>query len=235
MPPVAGAAAPGLPATTCWRCQAPVYPGQPFCANCGLDYRTFGIAPAPKRRTKLIVLGAIIASLVAAVGGFAVLSQSSGWTPAPEQSPQGTWYSFTSPDGSWGVMFPGSATPQVMSQKIPVGTEQAEVTYNLVNSGGVVYEAGVMDIPSGQLSVDRNTNLKSFEQGIKIFATITGSRDLTFQGKQARELKFKYTNVDLDGFVRFWVSGDRVYILMVAGAPGATMYPQHFFDTFKAN
>ena len=236
VPPLMGGMAAGTWPTNCWRCQAPVYAGQPFCANCGLDYRTMGMIPVRKRGRKLIAVGALLlAVVVVAVGGFVVINRSSGWTPAAEPSPSGTWYSYRSPDNAWSVMFPSSATPQVVSQTVPAGTGQAEINYYMVTSGGIVYEAGAEDMPSDQVSGDSKTVLDSFEQGIKIWGTINDSRDLTFQGQLARELKFKYTNMSLDGVIRFWLSGTRVYVLMVAGKPGSTMYPEHFFDTFSAS
>ncbi len=194
-----------------------------------------GMAPARKRRTKLVVIGAIVAVVLVAVGGFAVLNQSSGWTPAAEPSPSGTWYSFTSPDNAWSVMFPSSDTPQEMSLSIPLGTTQVQMNCYMVRSDGIVYEAGAEDIPGDQLSTDPNTNLDSFEQGIKVFGTVTDSRDLTFQGFQAREVRFTYTSLSFEGYIRFWVSGSRVYVMMVVGQPGSTMYPEHFFDTFTAS
>jgi hypothetical protein len=235
MPPLVGGIAPGVPPTTCWRCRAPIYPGQPFCANCGFDYRALGMTLVRNRRTRLFAFGAIAQVLLVAVSGFAVLTESSGWNPAAEPSPRGTWYSFTSPDKAWSVMFPSSATPQIVSQTMPVGRLQVQVTYYMVSSDGVVYEAGAEEVPSGQLSSDSKTNLDGVEEGIKIVAGITDSRELTFQGKQARELKFTYTNLTADGYMRFWASGTRVYMLMVAGKRGSTMYPEHFFDTFDAS
>jgi hypothetical protein len=209
-----------------------------FCANCGFDYRTLGMtpmAPVRSRRTVLAVFGVIVAVVLVAVGGFVVINRSSGWTPAAEPSPSGSWYSFTSPDSSWSVMFPSAATPQVTSQTTPIGTTQAQLNFYTVNADGIVYEAGTEDVPSDQVTGDSKTMLDSVEQGVKVWGTITNSRDLTFEGQPARELEFKYTNMSIDGSIRFWLSGTRVYMLMVAGKPGSAMYPEHFFDTFNAS
>jgi hypothetical protein len=191
------------------------------------------MVPVRKRRTKLVALGAIVAVALVAVGGFAVVNRSSGWSPAAEPSPSGAWSSFKSPDQRWSVMFPGSATPRAMSMTMPAGTTQIQLTFYTVTSNGVAYEAGAEEIPGDQLSGDPKTVLDSFEQGIKIWGNITGSRDVTFLGQQARELKFSYTNMSLEGVLRYWRSGNRIYLVMVVAKPGATMYPEHFFDTFN--
>ncbi len=223
----------GLPAA-CWRCQAPLYPGQPYCANCGFDYRPVGMAPVRKRNTKLMALGAIVAAGIIAVAGFVVVNRSSGWTPDPEPSPSGTWTKFTAPDGGWSINFPGSSTPQAMTMSMPMDGVNVPYTYHMVTAGGVVYEAGEGELPASQL-VKPEAQLSSFEQGIKIWGTVLGSRTLTVGGLEAREFKFKYNSLPLEGVLRAWLSGNHLYMLMVAGSPGSTIYPEHFFETFTEN
>jgi hypothetical protein len=105
-------------------------------------------------------------------------------------------------------------------------------------SGDAVYEAAGVDVPSEMLVGDMDANLSEFERGFVrgVGGTITGSRRLTFHTYAAREFKFTGVSVqDLEGYVRFWIAGRRVYVLMVLAVPGTTVYPEHFFDAFNVN
>lgn len=234
MPPAMAAPGPGLPPHTCWRCGAALYPGYPLCTNCGLDLRMPWMPPVQRRRSRLPIFVAIAAVvLLAAVGAVVVLNRSNGWDPGVEPSPSDTWSAFAPADGSWSVMFPGSATPRTMTQTMDTGFGTMAMNLYMTTDGGAVYEAAAEDLPGTALSGDSGSMLTQAEQGIGVFGKVTASRDLVFKTYNAREVKFTYTSMSFDGYARFWIAGQRMYMLMAIAKPGTTMYPEHFFDSFN--
>jgi hypothetical protein len=193
--------------------------------------------PVQERWSKLPILGAIAAVvlLLAAVGAIFLLSPSNSWDPGAEPSPPGTWQAFTCPDGSWSVMFPGSASPRLTTQTTDTGFGTITIEMYVTTDGAAAYEAAAVDMPSAALNGDTDSILSQFEQGMMAGTggKIIGSRRLTFKTYDAREIKF--TALSLDGYARFWLAGDRIYALMVMAEPGTTMYPEHFFDSFDMN
>jgi hypothetical protein len=183
------------------------------------------------------MLGAVAAVvLFAAVGAFILLGSSNSWDPGVEPSPVDTWSAFTAPDNSWSVLFPGTMSPMTMSQDMDTGFGTTTVKMWATTDGAVVYEAAAIDLPSEALAGDTGSLLDQFQQGMLIGAggRITGSRSLTFQSHEAREVKFtEVSSMKFDGYGRFWLVNARLYLLMVMAKPGSTMYPEHFFDSFN--
>ena len=131
-------------------------------------------------------------------------------------------------------MFPGSGDPQTMSQSMDTIYGSLNLKMYMSVDGGTVYEAAAMDLPSSALNGDTTALLEGIDQGITaVGGKINGSRNLTFKSYPAREIKF--TEMSMDGYARYWVVGQRFYMLMVLAKPGTTMYPQHFFETFNMN
>jgi len=226
----------------CWRCGAALYPGYSVCLYCGLDLSATWRRPVERRQSRpLLVLGAIAAIIVlAAVGAFVASNGSNGsdvWDPGIEPSPSSAWYSFTSPEGSWSVMFPNSSSPMNLSQPVDLASGTLKVNMYMTLDGDSVYEAAWVDLPIGPMGAANTSSfLDGFEKGMVTDSggEITGSRSLTFKTYDAREVKFSgATGMKLDGYARFWIVGERVYVLMVMGEPGTTMYPEHFFDSFN--
>jgi hypothetical protein len=227
---------PGYPPTNCWRCGAPLYPGYPVCSNCGLDLRVPWMPPVQKSRSKLPVFLAIGAvAVLAAAGLFIVLNNNGGWNPGVEPTPPTAWHSFTSPDNSWSVMFPNSATPRTMTQSMDYGFGSMDVKLYADTDGGAAYEAAAMEMPSAALTGSTDSMLSEFEKGLGMIGKVDASRALTFKTYSAREIKFTMTSMGLNGQARFWLVNQRLYLLMVMSQPGTTTYPEHFFDSFNMN
>jgi hypothetical protein len=226
-----------IPPTACPRCGAPVNPGNAFCANCGLTLPTPWGPPARRVDRRLLAIGGVaVVAVVALVGILALANRSNGWDPSGEPSPSGTWQSFTSPDGTWSAAFPGYAAPQHMTQTMEMGSSTVAISLYAGLDGDAAYEVAAMDVPSQAMSGSSDEILDNMEQNLLMVpgGTITASRDLTVGPYQAREVKFTgVSTMKLEGYARFWLAGDRVYMLMVFAEPGTVIYPQHFFESFQ--
>lgn len=222
--------------TICPRCGAPVNPGNTFCANCGLALVMPTALPAQKRPTKVLVIGGIAAvAVIALVGALALANRSKGWDPSNEPSPPDTWQSFTAPDGTWSVKFPGYLDPMTVSQSMDMGSVSMTLKMYLAMDGDAAYVAAAIDVPSSVTGLSSATALDQFQRGMFSASggEITASRDLKVGSYDAREVKFSgVTASNSEGYARFWMTETRIFLLMVMATPGVTMYPEHFFDSF---
>jgi hypothetical protein len=239
--PEPAAASPWPWPANCPRCGGGLNAGDVFCAHCGLDLRALFAPPlappAANRPTKLLVVGGIAAiAVLVLVGALIAVTRPKGGDASAEPSPSGTWQAFTCPDGSWSVMFPGSMTPRTLTQSWDTGYGTMSMTVYVVGDASAAYEAAAVDIPSTMPS--GTTSLDDLQKGLFTLTggTVASSRNLTVGSYEAREIEFSGMSAqNFSGYARFWVAGDRLYLLMVMAKPGTALYPEHFFDSFTMN
>jgi len=152
----------------------------------------------------------------------------------PEPSPPFTWTSYKSPDGKWSTKFPGSGTPTKTTSTSGTGTYAAtEISYE-VYYAGVEYAVAYMDLnPSLVSGMDPEALLDVMEMSMTSGAGTTDvvSTASTVGTHPARDVSL--TAMGQQMTMRIFFVGSRFYILMVASAPGASVYPQHFFGQFQ--
>jgi hypothetical protein len=160
-------------------------------------------------------------------------------TPAPktaEPSPAGAWTKYTSPDGAWSVLFPGtSASPTKVSQTIGAGTYKADATFYMVMaSGDTGYGVLFADYdPTVFKGVDASALLPIMAPSMatSLGGTLVSSSDSTV-GSYAALDETVSTATNVYG-LRMWFVGSRMYVLMTYSTPDATVYPQYFMNSFK--
>jgi hypothetical protein len=203
-----------------------------MCAACGLDLRA--IWQPVKRGSKLpIIAGLAIAIVIATVGAVLLFGRGNEWTPDAESSPSDSWHAFTSPDGAWSVMFPGSSSPTTESMSMDVQGQPISITMYMTQDGGTAYATAYVSVPPG-MTTSSSGDLDSFGSGFQKWirgsnGSVTGSRHLTFKGYDAAEIKFSVES--LDGYARYWIASRGIYLMLAMGRPGTTMYPEHFFES----
>lgn len=215
----------------CWRCGAPLYPGFRLCPNCGLETSFSG---GPRRKSRLpLIVGLMVVVVLATAGALLVFYHGgNGWDPGAEASPPGSWQAFTAPDGSWTMTFPGPLAPMKLSQNMEAAGYSMQMTMFVASNGGAAYEAATLDLPSYVAASLSNESLQD-DVASQMFGPLGGevkaSRTVTFDGHTAREVKLSVSKAE--GYCRFFLVGDRMYVLMVLGPSGTTLYPEHFFDS----
>jgi hypothetical protein len=152
----------------------------------------------------------------------------------PEPSPAFTWTSYTSPDGKWSTKYPGSSAPTKTTSTSGTGQYAATETIYAVVYAGVEYAVAYMDLnPSLVSGMDEESLLDVMEMSMTSGAGATDvvSTPSTVGSHSARDVSLMAMGQQMT--MRIFFVGSRFYMLMVASAPGAKVYPQHFFAQFK--
>lgn len=156
----------------------------------------------------------------------------SGGAATPEPSPDSVWTNFTSPDGKWSVMFPGTMTPVKQTQALDVGTTSGEMSMWMVADGADVYAVADFDFTAGTIGSNSSIYLEATATAMagSFGGTVVSQTDSTVGGYSAKDIVLEKAGQTIS--LRLWFVGDRFYMLMVEGGDGDTVYPQHFMATF---
>jgi len=149
-----------------------------------------------------------------------------------------TWSEFSSADGAFSVLMPGTPTEQTQTQDTDLGPidvhmftiEQGEVAYLV---GYNVFPAAVIEAatPAAILDGARDGQVETVK------GTLLSEKEITLGAYPGRDLEIQVEGSDGASSLRsrLFMVGDRLYQLVVAGPKGQSTSPNtiKFLDSFK--
>lgn len=152
--------------------------------------------------------------------------------PTVEPSPVAAWSKFTSPDGKWSVLFPGTMTPVKQTQAMNTAGVNGSMTMWVVADGPDAYAVAFFDLPAGTVGTNGSMFLDLTASGLasSLGGTLISTTDSTVGKYAAKDISIEKLGQSIS--LRVWFVGDRFYMMMVAGNDGDTVYPQHFMASF---
>ena len=193
-----------------------------------------------RRASALLVLGAFLAACgsggqspapsVPVASSGAVASASPTSAAASGALPSG-WTTFTSPDGSFTVGMPGQPTATTQTANTALGP--IEIHIFVYQTSTIAYTVDYNDYPAAALdgkdpSVILSGGVQGAVQNAK--ATLQSSTPVTLGSTPGVEWVAAVTGGTLHG--RMYLSGSRLYQLLVAGAGSELPDLDAFFSSF---
>jgi hypothetical protein len=165
------------------------------------------------------VIGGAVALALAAVtflGGETDESDSAS-TPAPAESTPVQWAPYEAPDGRFVVEMPGTPTVETEDRTVE-GVPTTLTVYDVVTDEGE-YFVDTIQVSGGYSYTDTNAALDGAVDGIATMhegMTVTHRDVVDFAGNNARSFGIDYGD-GIEAEALAFTSGDRIYILGVAG------------------
>jgi hypothetical protein len=149
-----------------------------------------------------------------------------------------TWSEFSSAEGAFSVLMPGTPTEQTQTQDTELGT--IDVHSFTFEQNGVAYLVGYNIFPAAVTEAATPDSMLDGARGGQVEAvkgTLMNEEEITLGAYLGRDLEIQIENSDGTSSLRsrIFLVGDRLYQVMVVGPKGQSTSPDttKFLDSFK--